>query len=47
VASAPVGKDNSAWFVGWQGDLAIAVYTQNYNPAAVAGSFFASVGDSL
>ncbi|MDA0632864.1 penicillin-binding transpeptidase domain-containing protein [Nonomuraea sp. MCN248] len=46
VASAPTGKDNNAWFVGWQGDLAISVYTRAYDPAAVAGSFFAAVGDS-
>ncbi|MFD2355488.1 hypothetical protein ACFSTC_48770 [Nonomuraea ferruginea] len=36
VTSAATGKENDAWFVGWQGDLAIAVFTRNYNPAAVA-----------
>lgn len=46
VTSAATGKENDAWFVGWQGDLAIAVFTRNYNPAAVAGSFFAALGDT-
>lgn len=46
VTSAATGKENNAWFVGWQGDLAISVFTRNYDPAAVAGSFFAALGDS-
>ncbi|MBF8186888.1 penicillin-binding protein [Nonomuraea sp. K274] len=31
------------WFVGWQGDVAVAVLSRNYNAAAVAGSFFSAV----
>ncbi|MFG3436022.1 penicillin-binding transpeptidase domain-containing protein [Nonomuraea sp. NPDC047897] len=43
--TAPAGDEGSRqrWFVGWQGDLAIAVLARNYDPAAVAGSFFAAV----
>ncbi|MCP2361732.1 cell division protein FtsI/penicillin-binding protein 2 [Nonomuraea thailandensis] len=35
--------DQQGWFVGWQGDVAIAVLTKNYDAAAVAGSFFAGL----
>ncbi|GAA2214678.1 penicillin-binding transpeptidase domain-containing protein [Nonomuraea monospora] len=34
------------WFVGWQGDVAVAVLTKNYDAAAVAGSFFAGLRNS-
>ncbi|MFG1703619.1 penicillin-binding transpeptidase domain-containing protein [Nonomuraea sp. M3C6] len=34
------------WFVGWQGDVAIAVLAKNYNAGAVAGSFFAGLQNS-
>ncbi|MEV4071262.1 penicillin-binding transpeptidase domain-containing protein [Nonomuraea fuscirosea] len=38
--------DQQTWFVGWQGDVAIAVLAKNYNAGAVAGSFFAGLGSS-
>ncbi|AQZ66534.1 penicillin-binding protein [[Actinomadura] parvosata subsp. kistnae] len=38
--------NQQGWFVGWQGDVAIAVLTKNYDPAAVAGSFFAGLRTS-
>ncbi|MEU8252273.1 penicillin-binding transpeptidase domain-containing protein [Nonomuraea sp. NPDC048916] len=43
--AAPAGDEGSrqAWFVGWQGDIAIAVLARNYDPAAVAGDFFATL----
>ncbi|MFI7698052.1 penicillin-binding transpeptidase domain-containing protein [Nonomuraea sp. NPDC049480] len=34
------------WFVGWQGDVAIAVLSKNYDASAVAGGFFAALGTS-
>ncbi|MFF0774635.1 penicillin-binding transpeptidase domain-containing protein [Nonomuraea wenchangensis] len=34
------------WFVGWQGDLAVAVLSKNYNASAVAGSFFSALRTS-
>ncbi|MGN9836941.1 penicillin-binding transpeptidase domain-containing protein [Nonomuraea sp. H19] len=34
------------WFVGWQGDVAIAVLSKNYGADAVAGSFFAGLRNS-
>ncbi|MEV0591301.1 penicillin-binding transpeptidase domain-containing protein [Nonomuraea cavernae] len=45
--AAPAGDEGSrqAWFVGWQGDVAIAVLSRNYDPAAVAGDFFATLRD--
>ncbi|MBN6052604.1 penicillin-binding protein [Nonomuraea sp. RK-328] len=45
--SASAGEEGSRqrWFVGWQGDLAVAVLAKNYNPAAIAGSFFGALGD--
>ncbi|WP_248963548.1 penicillin-binding transpeptidase domain-containing protein [Sphaerisporangium perillae] len=36
---------NLSWFIGWQGDLAVAVLTETPNPAAsaqIAGQFFRS-----
>ncbi|SEG65644.1 Cell division protein FtsI/penicillin-binding protein 2 [Nonomuraea solani] len=36
--------DQQTWFVGWQGDVAIAVLAKSYNAGAVAGSFFAGLG---
>ncbi|MEU8358866.1 penicillin-binding transpeptidase domain-containing protein [Nonomuraea sp. NPDC048882] len=38
--------DQQTWFVGWQGDVALAVLAKNYNAGAVAGSFFAGLGSS-
>ncbi|MEO3887089.1 penicillin-binding transpeptidase domain-containing protein [Nonomuraea sp. B5E05] len=35
--------DQQTWFVGWQGDVAIAVLATNYDAGAVAGSFFAAL----
>ncbi|MGI5283735.1 penicillin-binding transpeptidase domain-containing protein [Nonomuraea polychroma] len=35
--------DQMTWFVGWQGDVAIAVLSKNYNASAVAGGFFAGL----
>ncbi|MEV4171804.1 penicillin-binding transpeptidase domain-containing protein [Nonomuraea sp. NPDC049709] len=43
--TATAGNQQS-WFVGWQGDVAIAVLAKNYNAGAVAGSFFAGLGNS-
>ncbi|WP_214321033.1 penicillin-binding transpeptidase domain-containing protein [Nonomuraea sediminis] len=34
------------WFVGWQGDVAVAVLAKNSDAAAVAGRFFGSLGSS-
>ncbi|WP_247815788.1 penicillin-binding transpeptidase domain-containing protein [Actinomadura luzonensis] len=34
------------WFVGWQGDLAVAVLSKNYNAGAVAGGFFSALRTS-
>ncbi|MGW0801701.1 penicillin-binding transpeptidase domain-containing protein [Nonomuraea sp. NPDC002799] len=31
------------WFVGWQGDVAVAVLAKSYNAGAVAGSFFSAL----
>lgn len=39
------GERQHSWFVGWQGDLAIAVLTRGYDPAAAAGNFFSAVRD--
>ncbi|MEV0829208.1 penicillin-binding transpeptidase domain-containing protein [Nonomuraea rubra] len=43
--TAPVtGKGkNQAWFVGWQGDVAVAVIAENANPAAYAGRLFSTL----
>ncbi|MFD0665989.1 hypothetical protein [Thermocatellispora tengchongensis] len=38
IASTPT--DNISWFIGWQGDVAIAVMANGTDPAAVAGRFF-------
>ncbi|MGV9304957.1 penicillin-binding transpeptidase domain-containing protein [Nonomuraea sp. NPDC004354] len=45
--TAPVtGKDEKqAWFVGWQGDVAVAVLAENADPAAYAGRFFSAMRD--
>lgn len=42
--TASAGSQQS-WFVGWQGDVAIAVLAKNYDAGAVAGSFFAGLGN--
>lgn len=34
------------WFVGWQGDVAVAVLARNSDAAAVAGRFFGGLGSS-
>ncbi|MFG6197332.1 penicillin-binding transpeptidase domain-containing protein [Nonomuraea sp. JJY05] len=31
------------WFVGWQGDVAVAVLARNHDAGAVAGSFFSAL----
>ncbi|MFC4011474.1 penicillin-binding transpeptidase domain-containing protein [Nonomuraea purpurea] len=38
--------DQMTWFVGWQGDVAIAVLSKNYNAGAVAGGFFSALHNS-
>ncbi|TDC06035.1 penicillin-binding protein [Nonomuraea longispora] len=38
--------DEHTWFVGWQGDVAIAVLAKNHDAGAVAGSFFAALRSS-
>ncbi|NUW41132.1 penicillin-binding transpeptidase domain-containing protein [Nonomuraea rhodomycinica] len=45
--SAAAGDEGSRqrWFVGWQGDVAVAVLAKNYNPAAIAGDFFGALRD--
>ncbi|HEX4816088.1 MAG TPA: penicillin-binding transpeptidase domain-containing protein [Nonomuraea sp.] len=35
--------DGLTWWIGWQGDLAVAVLADNYNAAAVAGGFFSAL----
>ncbi|MGP3911987.1 penicillin-binding transpeptidase domain-containing protein [Nonomuraea sp. 10N515B] len=37
--------DQLTWFVGWQGDVAVAVLSKNYNASAVAGGFFQALQD--
>ncbi|MFI6596132.1 penicillin-binding transpeptidase domain-containing protein [Nonomuraea sp. NPDC050536] len=34
------------WFVGWQGDVAVAVLARNSDAAAVAGRFFGGLGST-
>lgn len=46
TAAATDQDERNAWFVGWQGDVAIAVLARNYDPAAVAGSFFNALHDT-
>ncbi|MBT2224693.1 penicillin-binding transpeptidase domain-containing protein [Nonomuraea sp. NEAU-A123] len=46
VTAAGDTEKHMGWFVGWQGEVAIAVLTKNYDPAAVAGEFFTAVRDS-
>jgi cell division protein FtsI/penicillin-binding protein 2 len=38
--------DDLAWFVGWQGNVAVAVLVKNSDAAAVAGRFFGALGNS-
>ncbi|WP_336207834.1 penicillin-binding transpeptidase domain-containing protein [Nonomuraea sp. LPB2021202275-12-8] len=45
TAKAVDKEEQVAWFVGWQGDVAIAALTRNYDPAALAGNFFAALSD--
>ncbi|MFI7460822.1 penicillin-binding transpeptidase domain-containing protein [Nonomuraea sp. NPDC049646] len=45
-ATAGTQDKPMTWFVGWQGDVAIAVLAKNYDAAAVAGSFFSGLHDS-
>ncbi|MEU7747866.1 penicillin-binding transpeptidase domain-containing protein [Nonomuraea sp. NPDC049158] len=45
VTAAGDQEKRMGWFVGWQGDVAIAVLTKNYDPAAVAGDFFSGLRD--
>ncbi|MFD1542087.1 penicillin-binding transpeptidase domain-containing protein [Nonomuraea guangzhouensis] len=46
VTAAGDAEKHLGWFVGWQGEVAIAVLTKNYDPAAVAGEFFSALRDS-
>ncbi|MFG1689930.1 penicillin-binding transpeptidase domain-containing protein [Nonomuraea sp. NPDC049269] len=46
VTAAGDSEKHMGWFVGWQGEVAIAVLTKNYDPAAVAGEFFSALRDS-
>ncbi|MEV4219927.1 penicillin-binding transpeptidase domain-containing protein [Nonomuraea sp. NPDC049725] len=47
VRATAADKDKQlGWFVGWQGEIAIAALTRNHDPSAVAGSFFAALNDS-
>ncbi|NUR85266.1 MAG: penicillin-binding protein, partial [Nonomuraea sp.] len=39
-------KQQLNWFVGWQGDLAVAVLAKSPDAAAVAGRFFGGLGNS-
>lgn len=41
ITSAPL--NGRSWFVGWQGDVAVAVLAEGSDPAAIAGTFFHSV----
>lgn len=41
---AEVPGQSMAWFVGWQGDVAVAVLVEKGDPASVAGRFFQSIG---
>ncbi|NUP03176.1 MAG: penicillin-binding protein [Nonomuraea sp.] len=45
-ATAGTQDKPMTWFVGWQGDVAIAVLAKNYDAAAVAGGFFSALRDS-
>jgi cell division protein FtsI/penicillin-binding protein 2 len=38
--------DQMTWFVGWQGDVAIAVLSKDYNASAIAGGFFSALRTS-
>nr|WP_055506702.1 penicillin-binding transpeptidase domain-containing protein [Nonomuraea pusilla] len=42
-ATAGTQDKPMTWFVGWQGDLAVAVLARNYDAAAVAGGFFGAL----
>jgi cell division protein FtsI/penicillin-binding protein 2 len=46
VTAAGDQEKRMGWFVGWQGDVAIAVLAKNYDPAAVAGDFFSGLRDA-
>ncbi|GAA4062358.1 penicillin-binding transpeptidase domain-containing protein [Nonomuraea soli] len=43
---ADVPGKTLSWFVGWQGDVAIAVLADKADPSALAGRFFSAVGNS-
>ncbi|GAA2906427.1 hypothetical protein GCM10010517_72630 [Streptosporangium fragile] len=50
TAAASQGQKPLAWFVGWQGDIAVAVLTQSADPtasASVAGRFFQGLNAGL
>ncbi|MBB2909763.1 cell division protein FtsI/penicillin-binding protein 2 [Streptosporangium becharense] len=50
TAAAAEGQKPLAWFVGWQGDIAVAVLAQSSDPtagAAVAGRFFRGLNADL
>lgn len=46
VAGPADARKPLSWFVGWQGDVAIAVLTESGDPAAVAGRFFSGLRNS-
>lgn len=46
VAGPALAGKAQSWFVGWQGDVAVAVLIENGDPAAVAGRFFGGLRDS-
>ncbi|MFD9940051.1 penicillin-binding transpeptidase domain-containing protein, partial [Nonomuraea sp. NPDC059022] len=41
--AAAVPSQQLGWFVGWQGDVAVAVLTKNSDAAATAGRFFGAL----
>lgn len=43
AATVPGQNQQLGWFVGWQGDVAVAVLTRNSDPAGAAGRFFGAL----
>ncbi|WP_327087306.1 penicillin-binding transpeptidase domain-containing protein [Nonomuraea sp. NBC_01738] len=43
AATVPDGNQQLTWFVGWQGDVAVAVLAKNDDAAATAGRFFGAL----
>ncbi|MEU6997138.1 penicillin-binding transpeptidase domain-containing protein [Nonomuraea sp. NPDC046570] len=46
VTARVAGEKNLSWFVGWQGDVAIAVLAEDADPAVYAGRFFGAIRNS-